>query len=53
MTTEVTYFVHESSCVDEGAEIGAGTSIWHFCHISGQSSIGQRCKIGQNVFVAG
>lgn len=53
MTTETKYLLHESSYVDEGAEIGEGTSIWHFCHISSGSVIGQRCKIGQNVFVAG
>ncbi len=45
-------FVHESSYVDEGAEIGAGTKIWHFCHIMARARIGQRCNIGQNVFVA-
>ena len=47
------YFVHESSYVDEGAQIGSGTKIWHFCHISASSRIGERCNIGQNVFVAG
>lgn len=53
MTTETKYFVHESSYVDEGAEIGEGTSIWHFCHISKGAVIGRNCKFGQNVFVAG
>lgn len=46
------YFVHESSYVDEGAEIGAGTKIWHFCHIMPRAHIGERCNIGQNVLVA-
>jgi UDP-2-acetamido-3-amino-2,3-dideoxy-glucuronate N-acetyltransferase len=46
------FFVHTSSCVDEGALIGAGTKIWHFCHIMGGTRIGERCNIGQNVFVA-
>jgi len=45
------YFVHESSYVDEGAVIGAGTKIWHFCHIMPRARIGERCNIGQNVFV--
>jgi UDP-2-acetamido-3-amino-2,3-dideoxy-glucuronate N-acetyltransferase len=45
-------FIHSSSFVDEGAEIGLGTSIWHFSHISAGSKIGTKCKIGQNVFVA-
>jgi UDP-2-acetamido-3-amino-2,3-dideoxy-glucuronate N-acetyltransferase len=47
------YFVHESSYVDDGAEIGTGTKIWHFCHIIKGAKIGQRCVIGQNVNVDG
>lgn len=47
-----TYFVHESSYVDEPAQIGEGTKIWHFCHISKDVQIGKNCNIGQNVFVA-
>jgi UDP-2-acetamido-3-amino-2,3-dideoxy-glucuronate N-acetyltransferase len=46
------YFVHESSYVDDGAEIGAGTKIWHFCHIMPRAKIGERCNIGQNVLVS-
>ncbi len=46
------YFVHESSYVDEGAEIGAGTKIWHFCHIMTHAKVGEHCNIGQNVHVA-
>jgi UDP-2-acetamido-3-amino-2,3-dideoxy-glucuronate N-acetyltransferase len=46
------YFVHESSYVDEGALIGAGTKIWHFCHVMARARIGERCNIGQNVLVA-
>jgi UDP-2-acetamido-3-amino-2,3-dideoxy-glucuronate N-acetyltransferase len=45
------YFVHESSYVDDGASIGAGTKIWHFCHIMPGADIGQRCNLGQNVVV--
>ncbi len=45
------YFVHESSFVDEGAEVGAGTKIWHFSHVMGGAIIGERCTIGQNVNV--
>jgi len=44
-------FIHESSYVDEGAEIGEGTSIWHFCHIMKSAKIGKNCKIEQNVVV--
>jgi UDP-2-acetamido-3-amino-2,3-dideoxy-glucuronate N-acetyltransferase len=43
--------VHESSYVDDGVEIGAGTAIWHFCHVMAGSRIGRGCRIGQNVVV--
>lgn len=43
--------VHESSYVDEGVSIGEGTKIWHFCHILGQTSIGEHCSFGQNCVV--
>jgi len=46
------YFVHESSYVDEGAEIGAGTKIWHFTHVMPRARIGPNCNIGQNVLVS-
>lgn len=46
------YFVHESSYIDDGAQIGAGTKIWHFCHVMPQARIGERCNLGQNVLVA-
>lgn len=46
------YFVHESSYIDDGAEIGAGTKIWHFCHVMSHAKIGVRCNIGQNVLVS-
>lgn len=45
------FFVHGSSFIDEGAEIGAGTKIWHFCHVMSRARIGQSCNIGQNVFI--
>ena len=45
------YFVHESSFVDAGASIGAGTKIWHFCHVLPGAVIGERCNLGQNVVV--
>jgi len=46
------YFLHETAIVDEGAQIGEGTSIWHFCHIMGGAVLGRQCKLGQNVFIA-
>lgn len=47
------YFVHESSYVDEGAEVGKGTKIWHFSHILSGAKIGEYCNFGQNVSIAG
>ena len=44
-------FVHESSYVDDGVEIGSGTKIWHFSHILGNTQIGENCSMGQNVVV--
>ena len=51
-TANDTFFVHPSACVDENVQIGEGTKIWHFCHISQDASIGEHCSVGQNVFVA-
>lgn len=50
--TESSYYVHPSSYVDEPCEIGAGTKIWHFCHVSKGARIGERCSFGQNCFIA-
>lgn len=44
--------VHPTAVVDEGASIGEGTRVWHFCHISAGAEIGARCSFGQNCFVA-
>ena len=43
--------IHESSYVDDPVTIGAGTVIWHFCHILGEVAIGRNCSIGQNVMI--
>ena len=45
------YFAHESSYIDDGAVIGEGTRIWHFCHVMPGAVIGSRCNLGQNVVV--
>jgi UDP-2-acetamido-3-amino-2,3-dideoxy-glucuronate N-acetyltransferase len=45
------YFVHPTAVVDDGAEIGKGTKIWHFSHIMKGARIGERCVFGQNVNV--
>lgn len=51
--TEQPHFVHESAYVDEGAELGAGTKVWHFSHVLKGARIGERCIIGQNVNIDG
>jgi len=48
---ESPYFVHPTSVVDDGCEIGEGTKIWHFSHVLKNSKIGEECKIGQNVVI--
>ena len=45
------YFIHSMAVVDEGAEIGEGTKIWHFSHVMPGARIGENCIIGQNVFI--
>jgi UDP-2-acetamido-3-amino-2,3-dideoxy-glucuronate N-acetyltransferase len=47
------YFVHATAVVDEGADIGQGTRIWHFSHVMKGAKIGERCVFGQNVNVDG
>ena len=48
----MTYTVHPSAIVDEGAQIGDGCRIWHFVHVCGGARIGKAVSLGQNVFVA-
>ncbi|WP_183035351.1 acyltransferase [Cupriavidus sp. UME77] len=47
----MSYQVHPSAIVDEGAQIGEGSRIWHFVHVCGGARIGKGCSLGQNVFV--
>lgn len=46
------YFAHETAVIDEGAQIGAGTKIWHFSHVMSNCIIGEDCNLGQNVVVS-
>ena len=43
--------IHSTAIVDEGAQIGEGSRVWHWVHISGGAKIGRDCSFGQNVFV--
>lgn len=45
------FSVHPTAIVDEGAEIGEGSRIWHWVHVCGGAKIGQGVSLGQNVFV--
>jgi UDP-2-acetamido-3-amino-2,3-dideoxy-glucuronate N-acetyltransferase len=45
------FFVHPLAAIDDGAEIGKGTRIWHFSHVLKNSRIGENCVIGQNVCI--
>lgn len=47
------YFRHDSAIVDDGAEVGAGSRIWHFVHVCSGARIGRDVVLGQNVFVGG
>lgn len=48
----MSYFVHESSYIDDNVTIGEGTKIWHFCHVHKGAQIGEKCSLGQNVNVS-
>jgi UDP-2-acetamido-3-amino-2,3-dideoxy-glucuronate N-acetyltransferase len=45
------YTVHPSAIVDEGAQIGEGSRVWHFVHVCAKAKIGKGVSLGQNVFV--
>jgi UDP-2-acetamido-3-amino-2,3-dideoxy-glucuronate N-acetyltransferase len=44
-------FVHASAVIDDDVELGEGTRVWHFVHVSRGARIGRNCVLGQNVFV--
>lgn len=48
---EQNWWAHPTAIVDQPANIGAGTKIWHFCHVMPNAVIGERCSFGQNVFI--
>ena len=45
------HYRHESAIVDDGAQIGEGSRVWHFVHVCAGARIGRRVSLGQNVFV--
>ena len=47
----MSYYQHDSAIVDEGAQIGEDSRVWHFVHVCGGAKIGKGVSLGQNVFV--
>ena len=45
------YTKHKTAIVDQGAQIGQDTRVWHWVHICGGAVIGEKCSLGQNVFI--
>ena len=43
--------IHPTAVVDDGAKLGEGTKVWHFCHVEGTAVVGQKCSIGQNAYI--
>jgi UDP-2-acetamido-3-amino-2,3-dideoxy-glucuronate N-acetyltransferase len=52
MGAENRFWKHDSAVVDDGAQIGSGTRIWHWVHVCAGAQIGDDCTLGQNVFIA-
>lgn len=46
-------YIHDTACVNQDAQIGGGTKIWHFSHIMSGAQIGSNCVLGQNTYVGG
>ncbi|WP_370550193.1 acyltransferase [Hymenobacter sp. BT559] len=46
------FYAHSSAVLDAGCRVGAGSRIWHFCHLAADAVLGENCSLGQNVFVA-
>ena len=47
----MSYYQHPSAIVDDGAQIGSDSRVWHFVHICAGARIGAGVSLGQNVFV--
>lgn len=50
--TPLPFWAHQTAIVDAGAQLGAGSKVWHFSHVCAGARIGAGCSLGQNVFVA-
>jgi len=47
----MSYYIHESAIIDDGATIGEGSRVWHFVHVCSGAKIGKGVSLGQNVFI--
>lgn len=47
----MSFYQHETAIVDDGAQIGEDSRVWHFVHVCGGAKIGKGVSLGQNVFV--
>lgn len=45
------YFAHPTAIIEDGAEIGEGTRIWHFAHVRSGAKVGRNCNIGKDVYI--
>ena len=43
--------IHATAIVEDEAEIGEGTSIWHHAHVRNGSKIGEKCILGKGVYI--
>jgi UDP-2-acetamido-3-amino-2,3-dideoxy-glucuronate N-acetyltransferase len=48
----IDFYAHPTAVLDAGCRVGAGSRIWHFCHLAAGCVLGEGCSLGQNVFVA-
>ncbi len=49
---KTTYFSHETAIIDQSAQVGVHTKIWHFSHVMKDSKLGKHCNLGQNVVIS-
>ena len=47
----MTFTIHPTAIVDEGAQIGEHSRVWHWTHVCAAAKVGDHCSLGQNVFV--
>ncbi len=51
INVDKSFFVHETSIIEDGASIGAGSKIWHWVHVMPGAVLGERCVVGQGCYI--